>query len=516
MKKNLLTLLLITTTTLYTNHLKAQNALSFDGADDFIQTNYAGVTGSGARTIEAWVRTTADALPTADGQQVIADYGTFINGSRFTFCVLWANAIRLEVGGNGLSGTIPINDSLWHHVAVVYNPALTNKLSLYVDGVLDVSGNVTLSVNTGTVNKLRIGQRIDGVNNFTGDIDEVRFWNTALDSTQLRANMSKEMCTYPTGLAAYFKLNEGFANGTNTTVTTTANEIGATQATLSGFALTGNSSNWILGAPLTSGGNTYDTLSVTDCKSFLSPSGKYTYTATGTYVDTIPNVQSCDSIITINLTLVKNPTFANLTIDTCGSYTVPSGKKTFNTTTSQTYLDTIPNSQNCDSIIAINLTVTIISGGVNTSGNNRLTATEAGARYQWLDCNNGFAILTNDTNRFYDPIVSGSYAVQIIKNGCIDTTACVPVVGVGLNQNSTLLKELTISPNPTNGQLTINFGAAQGTKYYFIRNFMGQIVSQGATIQSQISMTLEVENGIYFIQVQSLDGEKVIRKVVKH
>lgn len=513
MKYRLLFILLLLINVLQINTASSQNGLSFDGADDYIQTSYSGIPGASAPiTIEAWIRTSVNSLPSADGQQVIADYGSFVTGGRFTFNVLWGNAIRLEVGGNGLSGTIPVNDSLWHHVAVVYDPAKTNKLSLYVDGNLDVSGNVTVPMLIGNTDNLKIGQRIDGVNSFTGDIDEVRFWNIALDTTQLRASMNNEFCTIPAGLVAYYPLNEGIPNGTNTTITT-ADKAGNNNGTLNGFALSGSTSNWINGAPVTSGVTT-SSITVSDCQSYTSPSGNTIYTATGTYFDTIPNAQNCDSIITINLTLVNNPTFANITVVECDSYTSPSGKFTF--TSSGSYLDTIPNSQNCDSVIAIALTINTVNNGIALTANgSAASATEVGARYQWLDCNNGFAMLVNDTNKTFTPSMNGSYAVKVSKNGCTDTSSCLTFTSVGLQQSSTE-SELIISPNPTNGSILINFGTAKGLKNYTIRNMVGQIITQGSTSSEQVNYEITADKGLYFIEVEMTSGKKTIRKIVKH
>jgi hypothetical protein len=48
--------------------------------------------------------------------------------------------------------------------------------------------------------------------------------------------------------------------------------------------------------------NTFSEISITSNDSYQSPSG-LTYTSSGIYIDTIPNAQGCDSIITINLTI---------------------------------------------------------------------------------------------------------------------------------------------------------------------------------------------------------------------
>ncbi|HYG52979.1 MAG TPA: hypothetical protein VD905_18890, partial [Flavobacteriales bacterium] len=62
-----------------------------------------------------------------------------------------------------------------------------------------------------------------------------------------------------------------------------------------------------------SGPDTYSTIDISSCMSYTSPSGNYTWTADGTYNDTIPNAGGGDSIMTINLTVI------NLTDQTAGA-----------------------------------------------------------------------------------------------------------------------------------------------------------------------------------------------------
>jgi hypothetical protein len=232
---------------LSTSILFAQNGLHYDGVNDIVTTTYGGISGSNPRTIEAWIKTSS----TNGEQQVIVDWGNLATSQRFTFNIINNSFLRLEVQGNGLTGNIVINDGNWHHVSTVFNPNATNKVSLYVDGVLDVAGNLTVAVNTNINVPVRIGRRIDDVKTFNGSIDEVRIWNVARTQAQIQASMNNELCAPQANLMAYYKFNEGVASGSNTSVITVPDFSGNNNTgTLTNFALTGNTSNWVAGQNL--------------------------------------------------------------------------------------------------------------------------------------------------------------------------------------------------------------------------------------------------------------------------
>ena len=107
----------------------------------------------------------------------------------------------------------------------------------------------------------------------------------------------------------------------------------------------------------------FNTINVTACNSFNSPSGTYMWNSSGTYLDTLPNLAGCDSIILINLTINNSNTGAD-TVSACDSFTSPSGLFIWDST--GTYYDTIPNVAGCDSNITINLTIINSSAGTDT------------------------------------------------------------------------------------------------------------------------------------------------------
>lgn len=334
--------------------LSAQKvALNFDGTDDYVETKYAGVSGNGARTIEAWIRTTANCDPNNGGKQkVICDYGASTTGGRFTLNLLYGNRLRIEVGGSGLMGKTSVNDGNWHHVGVSYNPSNTTApFRLYVDGKLDTFGSIPTAVNTATTLPFRIGMRVDNANSFEGDIDEVRFYEQVLSDSLIKAHYNEEFCKVPSRVKAYYKLSEGSASGSNSSKKTATDYSGSSNhGTLYNFALTGSSSNWISGASL-KGGNTAASVTAFACSTYTAPSGK-TYSFSGTYTDVVSNAYGCDSVITIKLTIGKvNKAYA---VSGCDSFVSPAGIAYY---TDGNYFEKYQTWRGCDSSIRYQVTI---------------------------------------------------------------------------------------------------------------------------------------------------------------
>ncbi len=330
----------------------AQNGLHFDDVNDYVQTTYPGVLGTANRTFEAWINPDT----TSTGSNAILDYGANQVGSRNTFLYEAASSrVGFISGGtnaNMFSTNNVITAGQWNHVAFVLN---NGTGYFYVNGTAAGTGNLS-TVNTPTGNAtLTIGQRVSGGSiPFGGIIDEVRIWNVARTQADIQRDMNKELCS-ATGLMAYYRFNQGNAGGTNTGQTTLIDQSASSNnGTLLNFALSGISSNWVTGVNLTPGIGGMGSVSPAVCGSYTSPSGKYVWTTSNTYQDTITNAAGCDSLITVNLTILQPSTFT-FKDTTCGNYLSPSGKYTW--MASGTYSDTLPNAAGCDSLISVELTV---------------------------------------------------------------------------------------------------------------------------------------------------------------
>jgi hypothetical protein len=493
-------------TLLATGALFAQNGLDFDGINDYVSASTGGPTGTSNRTVECWIKTSKN----ISTQQILVDWGTTSpNGARFTLNLINFGKLRIEVGGNGFNSTQSIADGNWHHVAITYDHAATLKFKMYIDGQLESNQNTTVAVNTSATGGFQIGRRSDMVNYFDGTIDEVRVWNVVRTQAEIQAAMNSEFCAIPAGLVAYFKFNEGVAGAMNTGITTATNAVGSNNGTLSGFALTGTSSNWVVGKALTSGSTTPGNTSITACDSYTANTGAV-WTSSGNYVDTITSGTGCDSILNIALTINQSTT-GSLTTTACNKYVSPSGNNTW--TTSGTYSDILTNAKGCDSVLTINLTISVVDTQVFQNG-IVLSAWATGATYQWLDCANGYAPVSGATGQTFTPTANGSYAVQLNKNGCIDTSACYTVTGVGINEEQANF--FALYPNPANGEFIIKpiQTIEQGTLriYTVSGRLVFESVLEGMT-EVRVSPTLPA--GVYVVQFKNAKGVQSTPLIIK-
>jgi|GEM_PF-900126 len=240
------------------------------------------------------------------------------------------------------------------------------------------------------------------------------------------------------------------------------------------------------------------TITASACSSYMAPSGAQ-YTSSGTYQDTIANVAGCDSVITINLTIIP-PSTSSINVSACNSYTAPSGA-VYNS--SGTYMDTIPSLVVCDSIITIGLQITTVNAGATVSGAVcTATGTTAGATFQWIDCATNDTI-SGETSASYTATANGNYAVIMTIGNCSDTSNCVSVTGIGIEEN-TFATKVNLYPNPNTGAFVIDLGGKYEDVSVVITDLAGRIVhAQNANNAKLIPVDFESAAGMYIVTVES-------------
>ncbi len=252
------------------------------------------------------------------------------------------------------------------------------------------------------------------------------------------------------------------------------------------------------------------TISANSCAPYTSPSGNYIWTTSGTYMDTVPTT-NCDSVITVNLT-VGAPSSSQMSVSSCGDYTSPSGNLW---TTSGMYTDTIPNASGCDSVMTIDLTVNAIDIITTVSGPTA-TANAVGATYQWVDCDANFAAIPGETNQGFIATVTGNYAVIVTENGCTDTSACVAISVNGLDEFNS--SELIVFPNPSDGTFVVTFtNSISGATNIRILSMDGKLVysKENNLISNSNELSIDasgIPSGYYVLEVDN--ENKLFRKPI--
>ena len=182
-------------------------------------------------------------------------------------------------------------------------------------------------------------------------------------------------------------------------------------------------------------------------------------------------------------------------------------------TSTGVYTQTLTNGGGCDSIVTFYLTINKVDTSVTIIG-NILTSNATGATYQWVDCNNGYTALAGETNQSFTPVLNGYYAVVVTTNACSDTSFCYSINSVGIFEN-TLNNNITIYPNPSTGNFSIDLYKQSPVAEVTIINAFGQEVSRAKYCNtSRLELEIKGESGLYFVKVVS--GEKSgVCKVVK-
>ena len=181
-------------------------ALAFDGAGDWIISNFAGIGGSGDRSVSFWVSSTNSTQNTG-----IVAWGNAATPNGRKWHVRLNNsaangpqgAIRTEIQGSYEIDGNPLTDGNWHHVVSTYSSGGAfgaGQVSHYIDGILVSDGQTNTGGDTVTVNTVTsatinagtypvvLGGRHQGnLVSFDGLLDEVRIYDHALSAAEVNS-----------------------------------------------------------------------------------------------------------------------------------------------------------------------------------------------------------------------------------------------------------------------------------------------------------------------------------------
>jgi hypothetical protein len=186
-------------------------------------------------------------------------------------------------------------------------------------------------------------------------------------------------------------------------------------------------------------------------------------------------------------------------ISACDEYTWIDGI-TY-TSSNNTATDTLSNQNGCDSIVTLDLTIIQIDNGI-TNSDPSLSADMNGATYQWLDCGDNFAPLTGETSQLFTAVANGDYAVEVSMGGCVDTSICQTVATVGLNDLSS--ESVNIFPNPTEGNIWVEIPSFNTSAIIRVLSLDGkEQLAQVLNSNKEMISLNGLSNGTYIVEIIS-------------
>jgi hypothetical protein len=201
----------------------------------------------------------------------------------------------------------------------------------------------------------------------------------------------------------------------------------------------------------------------------------------------------------------------NQTETICEGQSVTVGSSVYTTTGS--YTDVLTSVSGCDSTVNLNLTVNSVDNTVSISGIT-LTATQTGATYQWIDCDNGNAVIPGATSQSYTAAANGNYAVIVTINGCSETSDCRLINSVSLDDKSEFIN-CNVFPNPSNGTFTVELGDVYSKVEVEMTDVAGKkVFKKNYSNVSQIDYNLKVEGGVYYLKLNYLDDKMSVLRIV--
>lgn len=175
------------------------------------------------------------------------------------------------------------------------------------------------------------------------------------------------------------------------------------------------------------------------------------------------------------------------------------------------------NNSGCDTLILYNFINEFPQPAAPVvSQSNDTLFSSPGITFQWYEVDSG--LIPGAVNEFFVPAYGGQYYVLITdSNGCGAASNTIAVTGI--KQSSVGNWQSAIVPNPNDGSFTIDLsGQFQNENLKFkIVDALGNTIYQSKLMNNlfmhQYKFKLELENGIYFITVNS-DGSFFSKKFI--
>lgn len=170
---------------------------------------------------------------------------------------------------------------------------------------------------------------------------------------------------------------------------------------------------------------------------------------------------------------------------------------------STVYVDSLKSAIGCDSLYVLDVRITSFNTAVQDKTPMLYALDSTVSKFQWFGCyQNGLTTFSSDTFQSFRVPLSGSYAAELSKNGCKDTTDCYSVTLLDVVPVS--FKENVVFPNPTTHHVQIVSHLAGEHTVISIYTSDGTLVGVAQTDLSEDHVIqLPDAAGLYYIYLQT-------------
>ncbi|MFM7668574.1 MAG: PKD domain-containing protein, partial [Bacteroidota bacterium] len=141
--------------------------------------------------------------------------------------------------------------------------------------------------------------------------------------------------------------------------------------------------------------------------------------------------------------------------------------------------------------------------------NGQITSLQPNALYQWLLCPS-LTIIPGATSVEYTPPINGEYAVIVtLANGCSDTSDCITISTLGVDELTGLT---TVYPNPGNGTFSIN-SSLGGLSEVSIIDLTGR--RHAIELNGDLVTLTTKEKGLFFLYIKYMNGTESVIPYLK-
>ncbi len=258
-------------------------------------------------------------------------------------------------------------------------------------------------------------------------------------------------------------------------------------------------------------------------------------TSSGDYSVTVTDINGCVGTSNI-ITVVVNPLPAVPTISANGQLTFCQGSNVVLTASSVggnswsnqattnsitinaagSYTVTNTNSNGCSATSSPTV-VTVNSNPIasaSLTSENVVTGSPAGMNYQWINCGTNQQIAGANSINYTAP-TNGSYAVIVTNNsGCKDTSSCVTVSKVGIEEID-YLSNVYLFPNPAGNEVNVQFQASSAISQYEAKLYdtQGKLVKNQRMMNGDLINLSEIQPGMYVLEIQTEYGNSILRLI---